>query len=179
MFAFRLHLHAEELLPHSSPEAIHQLPVINADYISLVEPCVCQPIQRSFKQEHFFISLISMSYCIPVIEFHQQIHWNDWTKALLLREMSPLEDFRCTHLKKPGCRNMSRPQSSCLLNHTYWRKTADWGELLLRSATCYAIAANSLSLHDCQALEQSWNAYVYPLCTDLFHVLPKPWTFGL
>lgn len=38
-----------------------------------------------------------MSYCIPVIEFHQQIHWNDWTKALLLREMSPLED--CTHLK--------------------------------------------------------------------------------
>lgn len=70
MFTFRLHLHAEELLPHSSPEAIHQLPVINADYVS----CVCQPIQGSFKQEHFLMSLISISYCIPVIEFHQQIH---------------------------------------------------------------------------------------------------------
>lgn len=175
MFTFRLHLHAEELLPHSSPEAIHKLPVINADYVS----CVCQPIQGSFKQEHFLMSLISISYCIPVIEFHQQIHWNNWTKALLLRERSPLEDFRCTHLRKPGCRNTSRPQSSWLLNHTYWRKPAQWGELLLRSATCQAIAANSLRLHDCQVMEQSWNASGYRLCTHLFHVLPKPWTFGL
>jgi len=73
-FTFRLHLHAEEPLPHSSPEPTHQLPVINADYISLAEPCVCQPIQGSFNQEHFVISLIITSYCIPVIEFHQQIH---------------------------------------------------------------------------------------------------------
>lgn len=53
-------LDSTSMLPHSSPEAIHQLPALHADHVTLVEPCAHQPIRGSFKQEHLLISLITL-----------------------------------------------------------------------------------------------------------------------